>query len=168
MTHPLIYSIALNNSHIFRAWLSKCPYWDVTLSESKSVHSRKYWHRAFVTEVDSGGQGWTGVRSIFGHCLVIVVGEGFTGVFVGWFELNQHHHRWFGFEIKQPYCIQEFKHWFWIRHNQMLICHTAVHLSNLNDRQQTSKYSILSTISFTFIHSTSVPTDEVQTSVKNP
>ena len=27
------------------------------------------------TEVDSTGQGWTGVWSQFGHCLVIVVGR---------------------------------------------------------------------------------------------
>ena len=35
------------------------------------------------TEVDTAGQGWTGVWSQFGHRLVIFVGEGFAVEFVG-------------------------------------------------------------------------------------
>ena len=32
--------------------------------------------------MDTAGQGWTGVWSQFGHCLVIFVGEGFAVGFV--------------------------------------------------------------------------------------
>jgi len=37
--------------------------------------------------VDSTGQAWTGVWSLFGHCLVIDVGEVLTVGFVGLFTL---------------------------------------------------------------------------------
>ena len=39
--------------------------------------------------MDTVGQGWTGVWSQSGHCLVISVGEGFAVGLVGWVTLSQ-------------------------------------------------------------------------------